>query len=704
MIEKWYQKALRYGQTNLTEIDPEVCDLNFWREFWQKTGTQAIIVNAGGIVAYYPSKFKTHYRAARLGDRDLFGEFVTEGRRAGLVILARMDINRATEDVYREHPDWFARKKDGSPFITQGRYQSCLNSAYYKEYIPEILQEIIEKYHPEGFTDNSWTGINRKSICYCENCKREFRKHNGTDLPEEADYNDPVYRKWILWSYQNRIDNWDLFNQVSAKYGGEDCLWLGMVNASPVGNHASFCDLREVAKRSKIIMVDHQGREGYGFEQNSLNGTLLHQLVGWDKIIPESMAAYARGPLTFRRGAAVPLEAQLWMLEGFAGGITPWWHIVGGNQEDRRIYENEVPVMQWHQKHEQYLYNRTPIANVGVLWSQRNVEFYGAAQPYDVVGLAWRGINMALTRAGIPYLPVNVEDIAEQTRDMDLLILTELAIITPEQVQAIRAFAKRGGNILAIGHIGVMDSDGTVRSSSVLEDLLGVHFRSVEIANTDKDAGWDKPVLHNYVRIEKKQSPVFAGFDNTDTLPLGGTVKNIAALPGASVLGTLIPAFPIYPPEFSWTDVTKTDIPVLTEYTHEGKGKTIYAAWDLDAAYGRAAIPDHGDLLGNIVKYLLGNKWIVRVECDAYIDFKFYCQGNRVIIHLININHSGFEHGYAEKNLPVGPVRITLRLPGFSPAKVSATEDGAVPRLSFTDGACSLELERLGVHQMLIVE
>ncbi|GHU15352.1 hypothetical protein FACS1894163_01760 [Spirochaetia bacterium] len=41
--------------------------------------------------------------------------------------------------------------------------------------------------------------------------------------------------------------------------------------------------------------------------------------------------------------------------------------------------------------------------------------------------------------------------------------------------------------------------------------------------------------------------------------------------------------------------------------------------------------------------------------------------------------------------MPVGPVRITLRLPGFSPAKVSATEDSAVPKFSFTDGVCSLE-------------
>ncbi|GHU39496.1 hypothetical protein AGMMS50256_39400 [Betaproteobacteria bacterium] len=114
-MAKWYEKAHIYGQTNLTEIDPVDCDINFWKDYWKRTGTQAIIVNAGGIVAYYPSKFKMHYRAAKLGDRDFFGEFVTAGREQGLSILARMNINRAKEEFYRIHLDWLGLKKDGAP-------------------------------------------------------------------------------------------------------------------------------------------------------------------------------------------------------------------------------------------------------------------------------------------------------------------------------------------------------------------------------------------------------------------------------------------------------------------------------------------------------------------------------------------------------------------------------------------------------------
>src|SRR5262249_25704799 len=70
----WYKRCYRWGQTNITEKDPVRYDIAWWREYWKRTQVQGVIVNAGGIVAYYPSRFPLHKRAEFLGDRDLFGE------------------------------------------------------------------------------------------------------------------------------------------------------------------------------------------------------------------------------------------------------------------------------------------------------------------------------------------------------------------------------------------------------------------------------------------------------------------------------------------------------------------------------------------------------------------------------------------------------------------------------------------------------
>src|SRR5262249_36738374 len=70
----WYRRTLRWGQTNITEIDPAAYDLDWWRQHWKRTRVQGVIVTAGGIVAYYPSKYPLHSRPPLLGDRDLYGE------------------------------------------------------------------------------------------------------------------------------------------------------------------------------------------------------------------------------------------------------------------------------------------------------------------------------------------------------------------------------------------------------------------------------------------------------------------------------------------------------------------------------------------------------------------------------------------------------------------------------------------------------
>jgi hypothetical protein len=70
----WYRRAYRWGQTNIMGIDPTRCDIAWRRQHWKRTQVQGAIINAGGIVAYYPSKYPRHYRPPTLGDRDLHGE------------------------------------------------------------------------------------------------------------------------------------------------------------------------------------------------------------------------------------------------------------------------------------------------------------------------------------------------------------------------------------------------------------------------------------------------------------------------------------------------------------------------------------------------------------------------------------------------------------------------------------------------------
>src|SRR5437764_10854909 len=373
----WYRRTIRWGQTNITERDPARYDIEWWREFWKRTAVQGVVVNAGGIVAYYPSKFPLHHRAGFLNGRDLFGELTKAAHDDGIFVMARMDSNRTAEDFFKAHPDWFARNRNGEPYRAADKYITCINSPYYDEYLPGVLREIWERSRPDGFTDNSWAGLGRESICYCANCVSKFRAKEGMDLPRAASWDDSAYRKWILWNYERRTEVWELNNRTTRAAGGPDCVWSGMMSGSVTGLARSFRDLREVAHRADILMLDHQRRDDdTGFQQNGETGKRVHSGMGWDKLAPEGMAMSQSGPGYYRVASKPAPEARMWMISGIAGGIQPWWHYVAAYHEDRRMYDTPEPVMRWCKANQAILINRQPVASVGILWAQRNTDFF----------------------------------------------------------------------------------------------------------------------------------------------------------------------------------------------------------------------------------------------------------------------------------------------------------------------------------------
>ena len=198
--------------------------------------------------------------------------------------------------------------------------------------------------------------MGRGSICYCDNCQRKFRAKTGQAIPPRANWDDPVYRQWIMWNYARRTELWEFNNRVTQAAGGADCIWSGMNSGSVTTQANSFRDLKEICSRAHIIMLDHQRRDdATGFQQNGDTGKRVHSMLGWDKLAPESMAMYENGRTSYRVASKPAAEARMWMIAGMAGGIQPWWHHVGAYHDDRRMYRTAEPVMKWHKANEAYL-------------------------------------------------------------------------------------------------------------------------------------------------------------------------------------------------------------------------------------------------------------------------------------------------------------------------------------------------------------
>ena len=676
----WYKRVTRWGQTNITEKDPPGYDIEWWRRHWKSTNIQGIIVNAGGIVAYYPSKIPLHRQATYLGGRDLFGELCRAAHDDGLAVFARMDSNRAHEEFYNAHPDWFAINLNGNPYKAGELYITCVNSPYYNEHIPSILTEISKLYKPEGFTDNSWSGLGRESICYCNNCKKSFLEKTGEELPKEKDWNNIVYRRWIKWNYERRIEIWELNNRTTKKAGGTNCIWSGMNSGSISGQSRSFRDLKEICSRADIIMLDSQARsDAGGFQQNADTGKLIHGMLGWDKLIPESMAMYQAGRPTFRLAAKPVEEARMWMIEGIAGGIQPWWHYVSASHEDRRIYKTAGTVFNWHKKNEKFLINRSPLATVGVVWSQINTDFYGRDESEAITELPRRGFTQALIRSRIPYIPVHADHIESQADNLKLLILPDIGVMSSSQVAAVKKFVEKGGNLIATGETSLYDEWGDRRPDFALSDIFGVHATT---ENSNQSVKNRDETLHTYLRllpelrsnydgpkanIDPKpgavRHPLLKGFDETDIISYGGMLNPLKPEKGTEVLMTFIPPFPIYPPETAWMREPVTDVPGLIINNTRSNSKVIFMPADIDRQFGKYNLPDHGNLLANMVRWSLNEEIPLSVNCPGLIDCNIYKQKGTVILHLVNLTSAGTWRQPVDEYIPVGPATIKIRVP-----------------------------------------
>lgn len=721
----WYRRTYRWGQTNLTELDPSRYDSEWWREHWRRTRVQGVIINAGGIVAFYPSEYPLHHRAEFLGDRDLYGEINALAREDGLAVLARMDSNRADERFFKEHPNWFTRDAEGEPYMAGPFYVSCVHGPYYDQFLPDVLTEIINLYKPDGFADNSWSGLTRDKICYCDNCSTSFRSANSTSLPQKVDWDDPIYRNWIKWNYERRLEIWDLNNRVAKEAGGQNCLWMGMNSGNILQQSQRFRDYKGICERSEIVLLDNQTRlSASGFQSNGDMGKLIHGIIGWDKLIPESMAMYQSREPTFRLSSRPDAEARMWAVEGFAGTIQPWWHHISAYHEDRRQYKTAESLFRWYEKNERYLVNRTPVATVGIVWSQQNVDFFGRDEGDARTIVPYRGFMQALIRARIPYVPVHADHIDREAGNISTLVLPNMGALSDDQCEAVRRFVNGGGGLVGTGESSLYDQLGNRRDDFALSDLFGAHATSDHVGSlVPPTQDWEEYSQHSYLRISEsvrsgvygpvsnnepathdQRHPAFAGLDETDLLAFGGKLEIVTVDEDRTVPLTFIPPFPIFPPETSWIREPESSEAALVLNNEESGGRVAYLPASIDYCFGRYNLPDHGDLLANLVRWASNDSIPIKVDGKGLVDCHIYRQDGRVILHVVNLTSAGTWRPPVHELIPVGPFQVEIQLPeGVEGTSVQFLVEDRQAATQRQSGWAKFEIPSILDHEVCVI-
>jgi len=218
----WNDNRLRLIQNNLRETDADL-DVDLLIQELSEFNTNVLMMNAGGIVAFYPSTLEYQYISSSL-NKDLLGETISKAHEAGMRFIARFDFSKAHESIYAKHPEWFYRTKAGDAVNYHGIVHTCLNSDYQQEYSLKMIDEVLGRYPVDGvffnmfgYKTQDYSG-KEYGLCYCENCSTRFREMYGLSLPEQANDKDPNFSAYKLFQEKTTRDMLDRIHDfVKAK-------------------------------------------------------------------------------------------------------------------------------------------------------------------------------------------------------------------------------------------------------------------------------------------------------------------------------------------------------------------------------------------------------------------------------------------------------------------------------------------------------
>jgi len=637
----WQQKVRRVGQSNMTEHDPAVMNIEEWADYWHSAGADIVFISVTGILAFYPSKVKFHRHGKFLNGRDFFGECVAAARKRGMRIVARMSPDLNWGDALEAHPEWAMRAADSSVLLREEDsrlFHTCMFSTYMDDYVPAIMREINSRYEVDCFYTNGWPPIGSLPNCHCAICSK-FPPPNTTAYWRI--FNDRVLELWQKYDAIAKEKKTDSF--FFANLGGN-------VRCGP--------NLDRLGKTAVWFQADNQGRtsEDPTVWGCSLQGRVCGAVMD-GKFAGNVTAAYSTGSVRWRNASKNPAEATMWLNETVASGMAPYFHFIGseaGFGEDRRWQKVGADYFQWTKKHDAHLKPRRSLTNIGVVIGQSTQLLYpgpAAAHSHAYMRETTHGVYEALLRGRFAFDFVH-EDRLDLSRisTYRALLLPNVAVLSDRQCEQLRAYIHAGGSLMASFETSLYDENLQPHAEFGLADLLGIS-KAGDIAGTNGNA--------YYGRIEHHH-PILDGFTNTNWLP--GAQNRVPLKPVPDPVLTVVPGFVQYPPELAYPPVSHTDEPaaVLREI---GPSRLAYFPGDIERTFW---LTGHGDLLRllhNTIRWITHDERVVHIEGDGLVELFAWETSPGYAVHLLNYTNPNAHHGWLETTYPLGPQAISMTLP-----------------------------------------
>ncbi|MES2796876.1 MAG: family 10 glycosylhydrolase, partial [Bacteroidota bacterium] len=222
--EWWKRNNLRVIQLNLPDYEAATIHPDSVVEDLVNYSANTLIINAGGIMAFYPSKLESHYinpymRPAVLAD------IIKKCHQNKIKVIVRFDFSRADRSIFDKHPNWFYISEKGERMVNTDKYVVSINAPYVQEVAFQIVNEVIENFPIDGIfqnmpgyqTRNAYENL-YQGIDQNEFDKKAFFEYSGMKLPTIENKQDSVFKKYEEFK-KFSTEKWQekMFNQVKSK-------------------------------------------------------------------------------------------------------------------------------------------------------------------------------------------------------------------------------------------------------------------------------------------------------------------------------------------------------------------------------------------------------------------------------------------------------------------------------------------------------
>ncbi len=671
----WKANNLRLIQTNLPayeaglDVDSLLADLN-------RFSTNVLLINAGGIMAFYPTKLDSHYINPYMNP-DMLGDVIEKCHQQGIRVIVRFDFSRIHESIFQEHPDWCYISPDGDRIINDDLYMISINAPYLQEKSIEIVEEVIDNYAIDGLfinmpgyhTANHYQGTYHGIDQNIHDQKRFAEFSGGLDLPLEEDIDDPAFRKYQEFK-QFTVTDWlkNLHRMVKSK-----------------SDQIAICTYR--TNFVDIIRHESQTRDLPYWPYNSSDN--VNSLVNSYPDHIASNASIQQISFQSRYNAIEPEEIAIRLYENIAHGSGLDISLMGDfrGYEDLRNLPAIESIYGFHKRYEPYFGRYLSASKIAVIAPG----YWPGGDPMQ----EYRGVQLMLNEAHLSYDIIEDSQIAhlkDKLANYKLIILPEITGLNQASIETLKELVDHGTSLIATNRT-------LFRNALAMRELFGVTPE-----NTDYDGSGNYLAPENYSLFKRLQGQTMLFWK-----------FNLGLYDFSRADETYLPILakgrPGPPEKIGGHDPTGYQALAIKNYP---KAKTAMLPINLGKLYYLHGYEQHKNLLLDIIDYLYPEA-VEQIQTNAHPRVETILQQYRLnlprnygkdhvdgmILHLVNL--TGFSGNTYFEPLPVTGLEFKIRCE-FEPKQVFSMVQQKQIAYTWSDGFITFEVDLPGQFDGIVME